>query len=146
MNVILYKTHRRYNNFDFKPKCGKVINIMSLRYCSNQLFSIKVKWLVIKKKKDYFNFRPVFNAKSTIPLHLIFKYYQEKNQIIILIWMIYKKKINSYLVTTLKLFVLLFHAYQRLFFPLVDLAEVNLHHVFLTFDLITILLFDPKYH
>lgn len=144
--MIWQKTHKKYSNFDFKQKCGNVINIMSLRYCGNRLFSIKVKWLLIKGKKDYFDFGPVFNAKSTIPSHLILKYCQEKNQILILIWMIYKKKISSYLVTTLKPFVLLFHAYQRLVIALVDIAEVNLHHVLPVLALTTILLLDPKYH
>lgn len=146
MNVILQKTHKKYSNIDFKQKCGNVINIMSLRCCGNTLFSIKVKWLLIKEKKDYFDFRPVFNAKSTISLHLILEYCQEKNQILILIWMIYKKKISSYLVTTLKPFVLLFHAYQRLLLAFVDLAEVNLHHVLPALALTTILLLNPKYH
>lgn len=48
---------------------------MSLKYYNNRLFSIKVKRLLIKKKKDYFNFRLVFNIKLTIFLYLIIKYY-----------------------------------------------------------------------
>ena len=60
--------------------------------------------------------------------------------------MIYKKKISSYLITILKPFVLLFHTYQRLLFALVDLVELNIHHVLLAPILTTILLFDPKYH
>lgn len=98
------------------------------------------------KKKDYFNFGSIFNAKSTTLPYLISKYYQEKNQILILIWIIYKKKINNYLVTILKLFVLLFYAYQRLFFALVDLDKVNLYHVLPTFALIFILFLNLKYH
>ena len=60
--------------------------------------------------------------------------------------MIYKKKISSYLVTTLKPFVLLFHAYQHLFLTFVDLADVNLYYVFPVLILTTIFLFDPKHH
>lgn len=138
--------YKKYSNFDFKQKCSNMINIMSLRYYGNRLFSIKVKWLLIKKKKNYFNFGLVFNAKSTTFPHLIIKHYQEKNQILILIWMIYKKRINSYLVTTLKPFVLLFYIYQRLFFALVELVEINFHYVYLIFVLTIILFLDLKYH
>lgn len=146
MNVILQKSHKKYSNFNFKQKCGNMITIISLKCCANKLFSIRVKWLLIKGKKDYFDFEPIFNTKSTILLYLIIKYCQEKNQILILIWMICKKKISSYEVTTLKLFLWLFHVYQRLALALIDLAEVNHHHVFLFFALITMFLLDPKYY
>lgn len=43
--------HKKYSNFDFKLKCGNVINIISLRYYSNKLFLIKIKRLLIKKKR-----------------------------------------------------------------------------------------------
>lgn len=113
---------------------------MSLKYCNNRLFLIKVKWLMIKRKKDCLNFGPVFNAKSTIPSHLVFKYCQKKNQILILIWIIYKKEINSYLVTILKLFIVLFYVYQHLFLAFVDLAKINFNYVFPNLTL-TIILF-----
>lgn len=111
---------------------------MSLRCCDNRLFSINVKWLLIKEKKDYFDFGLVFNIKSTIPPYIIIEYCQEKNQILILIWIIYKKKISNYLVTTLKPFLLLFHIYQHLLFALVDLTEVNFHHIIPVLTLTTI--------
>lgn len=144
--MILQRMYKKYSNFDFKQKCGNVINIISLKYCNNRLFSIKVKWEFIKRKKDYFDFGPVFNAKSTILLHLILKYCQKKNQILILIWIIYKKKISSYLITTLKLFVLLFYAYQRFLLTFVDLTKVNLYYILSAFTLTTILLLDFKYY
>lgn len=146
MNVILQKTYKKYSNFNFKQKCDNVINIMSLRYCGNKLFSVKVKWLLIKRKKNYFDFELVFNTKSIIPSYLIIEYSQEKNQILILIWIIYKKNINSYLIITLKPFVLLFYIYQRFFLTLVDLAKVNLHHIFPVCALTTIFFLDPKYY
>lgn len=78
MKVILQKMHKKYSNFDFKQKCNNMINIISLKYCGNRLFLIKIKWLLIKRKKDYFEFGLVFYTKSTIHLQLIIKYCQKK--------------------------------------------------------------------
>lgn len=75
INKILQKIYKKYNNFDFKQKYSNVINIISLKCYDNRLFLIEIKWLLIKKKKNYFNFGPVFNVKSIIPLYLIIKYY-----------------------------------------------------------------------
>lgn len=143
--MILQKMYKKYINFNFKQKCSNVINIISLKYYAHKLFSIKVKQLLIKKK-DYFDFRLVFNVKSTIPSYLIIEYYQEKSQILILIEMICKKKISNYKITTLKLFVLLFHKYQRLFFTFVDLAKVNYYYVFSFFALTILFFFNLKYY
>lgn len=60
--------------------------------------------------------------------------------------MIYKKKISSYLVTTLKLLNLPFYIYQHLLLAFVDLAKVNLHNIFFALALTTIFLLDPKYY
>lgn len=60
--------------------------------------------------------------------------------------MIYRKKISSYLVTTLKPFVLLFDIYQYLFLAFIDLVYINLYYIFLVLTLTTIFLLDLKYY
>lgn len=122
-----------------------MINIINQSYYSNKLYLIKVKQLLIKKNKNYFDFETVSNINLFIFLYLIIQYCQEKSVILISIQMIYKEQISSYFVITLKLF-LLFHVYQHFFLALIYLAKVNLYHVFLAFTLTTIFVFDLKYH
>lgn len=76
--MILQKINKKLSKFNFKQKCSNLFKIISLIYYNNKLFSIKVKQFLIMEKKDYFNFKLVFNTKSNISSYLIIKYYQEK--------------------------------------------------------------------
>ena len=60
----------KYNNSNFKQKYSNMINIISLQCYDSKLLLIEDKQLLIKKKKDCFDFGLIYNVKWTIFMHL----------------------------------------------------------------------------